>query len=172
MKHLFIALSLLAFSSASQAQLIRNAVVEPSPPTATEIDVLWPAFPQIGGMREVYVSAATSHRFFVDPASLVVNGKQVRYALVVRSAGGAENYSVETIDCDNLQWRLDATGRDGVWAASRVSDWRPIENKPVNRIHAALAKEYFCPNGGVILDMAEGRDALQRGGHPRTGATR
>lgn len=172
MRPSFIALSLLALCGVSQAQLIRNAPGEPSPPAITEIGVPWPAFPQIGGMREVYVSAATSHRFFVDPGSLVVNGKQVRYALLVRSAGGAENYSLETIDCDNLQWRLDATGRDGVWSASRVSDWRPIENKPINRVHAALAKEYFCPNGGVILDVAEGRDALQRGGHPRTGATR
>jgi hypothetical protein len=92
----------------------------------------------------------------------------VRYTLVILTSGGATNISYEGIRCSNRQVRLYATGRaDRSWAPARLSAWRPIENKPVNRHHAALSRDYFCPNGSAITSAAEGLDALKRGKHPQ-----
>ncbi len=91
----------------------------------------------------------------------------VRYVLVVRTSGGAENVSFEGMRCSERSWRLYATGtRDGQWSKARISEWRPIENKPINRHHAALSRDYFCPNVNPILDADEGRNALRLGQHP------
>jgi hypothetical protein len=93
----------------------------------------------------------------------------VRYALVVKTTGGATNVSFEGIHCKNRSWKLYATGRsDGAWVKSPASraDWRPIENRPVNRHHAALSRDYFCPAGIPIRSAEDGRNALRLGKHP------
>jgi hypothetical protein len=90
----------------------------------------------------------------------------------VKTSGGATNVSREGMHCDTREYRLYANGRsDGTWAKTRTDAWRPIENKPVNRHHAALSKEYFCPNGGPILTAEKGREALRLGGNPHAGGT-
>jgi hypothetical protein len=92
----------------------------------------------------------------------------VRYVLVVQTSGGATNISFEGIRCDAREFRLYASGhREGRWTKARLSEWRPIENKPVNRHHAALSRDLFCPNGVAIYTPDEGRDALRRGKHPQ-----
>lgn len=127
-----------------------------------------PRFPQAADLREFHVSATTPHRFFVDGATLSVGQDGVvRYALVVQSAGGATNVSYEGIRCATREYKIYATGRDGQWMPVRMSQWRPIENKPVNRYHAALAREYFCPLGTPITSAEEGRMALRSGRHPQ-----
>ena len=84
-----------------------------------------------------------------------------------RPAGGAENVSFEGIRCEEHTWKLYATGStDGQWRTARISEWRPIENKSVNRYHAALSKELFCPVGNPIATADEGRRALQLGKNP------
>lgn len=133
-----------------------------------ESETVLPEFPREAGLIEFYVSAAASNRFFVDGTTLSVGpDRVVRYALVVRTAGGAVNTSFEGIRCDTRERRLYATGRaDGTWVKARVSEWQPIENKTVNRHYAALSREFFCPRGNNIGDPDEGRQALRRGGHP------
>ena len=37
----------------------------------------------------------------------------------------------------------------------------------MNRHHAALSRDYFCPGGVPIFKADEGRDALRRGKHPQ-----
>lgn len=126
-----------------------------------------PAFPQEANLREFYVSATTTHKFHIDAATLSV-GKDgvVRYVLVVRTSGGASNTTYEGIRCESGEYRIYATGhRDGTWLPTRKDEWRPIVNKPTNRHHAALARDYFCPGGGAILTPAEGREALRLGRH-------
>jgi hypothetical protein len=134
-----------------------------------EADVTLPAFPQNEDLVEFYVSATTRNRFFIDARTLNVGSDGVvRYALVVLTAGGATNVSYEGIRCSSGEVRLYATGRaDRKWAPARVSEWAPIENKTVNRHHAALSREYFCPGGVPIASAAEGRNALRSGQHPR-----
>ncbi|MDP2810834.1 MAG: CNP1-like family protein [Rhodocyclaceae bacterium] len=134
-----------------------------------EGEVILPAFPEEGRLAEFYVSAVATNRFFIDTAGLSV-GKDgvVRYVLVVKTAGGATNVTFEGIRCGAREYRLYAAGRaDRTWARSRTDEWRPIENKPVNRHHAALDRELFCPLGVAIFDVKEGLEALRLGRNPR-----
>jgi len=127
-----------------------------------------PAFPQEGNLREFYVSATTAHKFYIDAATLSV-GKDgvVRYVLVVRTSGGATNTTYEGLRCESGEYKIYATGhRDGTWAPTRKGEWRSIVNKPTNRHHAALSRDYFCPSGTAILTPAEGQEALRLGRHP------
>jgi len=145
---------------------------DPDAPQWAEAEVELPAFPQPGNLREFYVSGATTHKFAIDATTLSV-GKDgvVRYVLVVQTSGGATNTSFEGIRCESGEFKIYATGHpDGQWARvrqnPRQSEWRRIENKPVNRHHAALARELFCPNGTPLRNPAEGREALRLGRHP------
>lgn len=145
---------------------------DPDAPQWREAEVELPVFPQPGNLREFYVSGATTHKFAIDTTTLSV-GKDgvVRYVLVVQTSGGATNTSFEGIRCESGEFKIYATGhQDGQWVRVRqsasLSDWRRIENKPVNRHHAALAREFFCPNGTPIRNSAEGREALRLGRHP------
>lgn len=127
-----------------------------------------PEFPQADRLVEFYVSAATTFRFFIDSKSLMVGDDGVvRYALVARSASGAQNVWFEGIRCKTGELKQYANGRnDSSWAERRGAEWVPIEAKSVNRQHQALRREYFCPNNLPISSAAEGIDALRRGGHP------
>lgn len=128
-----------------------------------------PAFPRDENLVEVVVSAVATNTYLVDASTLTVGSDGVvRYVLVVQTAGGALNVSHEGIHCQERNWKLYATGRrDGTWSPARLSEWRRIENKTANRHHAALSREYFCPNGEIILSADEGRNALRLGKHPR-----
>lgn len=133
-----------------------------------EVEVEPPAFPAQNGLTDIYVSAAATNRFMIDPATISVGTDGVvRYVLVVLTSGGATNVSFEGIRCKEWTWKLYATGRpDRTWSKSRIIEWRPIENKPVNRHHAMIAKELFCPYANPVRDADEARDALRRGKHP------
>jgi hypothetical protein len=142
-------------------------------PPWSEEAITMPSYPKGENLQAIYVSEVTTHHFFVDASSLSV-GKDgvVRYVLVIRTSGGATNISYEGIRCETLEYKIYATGRqDGQWTEARNAKWRPIENKPVNRQHAALSRNYFCPNRVPILDPAEGREALRLGKHPSVSNT-
>lgn len=135
-----------------------------------EVDL--PAFPKEDDLREFYVSAVATNKYMVDASTLVVGADGVvRYVLVVKTSGGATNVSFEGIHCKERKWKHYATGlRDNsTWtrAPANRSEWRPIENKPVNRHHAALSRDYFCPGGIGIYTADEGRNALRLGKHPQ-----
>ncbi len=134
----------------------------------SEANTELPPFPKDAGLVEIYVGPAATNTYLIDVNSLSVGTDDVvRYSLVVRAAGGAQNVSYEGIHCKDRNWKLYATGHiDGTWSKARISQWRPIENKPMNRHHAALSRDYFCPNGVQIRVAEEGRDALRRGKHP------
>jgi len=169
--------ALCAVSSVTQAAkkgdfgLEADSGIEYVPEEAVEwkeLDATLPAVPKPENLREFYVSAVATNHYFIDSNSLTVgNDGVVRYVLVVRTAGGAENVSFEGIRCEEHTWKLYATGSaDGQWRTARISEWRPIENKPVNRYHAALSKELFCPEGNPIATAEEGRRALRLGKYP------
>lgn len=125
-----------------------------------------PASPRAENLIEFYVSAATRNHFFIDSLSLSVGADGViRYVLVVKTVGGATNTSFEGIRCSTGEYRLYATGRgDGSWTRAQLSAWRPIENQSANGDHAALSRDYFCPDGFPVADAAAGRAALHTGG--------
>lgn len=136
-----------------------------------EAEVKPPAWPQDADLVPIYVSAVQTNQYFVDSKSVSLGPDQVvRYTLVVRTAGGAQNLSFEGMRCETREWKTYATGRatasGGQWVPARIAEWRPIENKPVNRHHAALSKDYFCPNGSSLRNTEDGLNALRLGGHP------
>lgn len=145
---------------------------EDKKPWQEQRDVELPAFPKADDLREFYVSSATTNKFFIDASTLAVGADGVvRYVLVVKASGGATNVSFEGINCKDRSWKLYATGHsDNSWNRSQASriQWRPIENKPVNRHHAALSRDYFCPGGIGIYTADEGRNALRLGKHPNS----
>jgi len=138
-----------------------------------EQDVEPPAFPKKEDLREFYVSAVATNKYMIDAATLSVGSDGiVRYVLVVETSGGATNVSFEGINCKDRAWKHYATGNNAnaTWTRSRAArnEWRPIENKPVNRHHAALSRDLFCPMGNAILSADEGRNALRLGKHPNS----
>lgn len=165
-----LALVLLLVAGAAYADIrFRTFVDDDEPKWQEDEDVALPAFPNESNLAEYYVSAVATNRYFVDTASIAMGGDGVvRYALVVRTAGGATNVTFEGLRCDSMQYKIYATGRtDAQWARARRVEWRPVENKPVNRHHAALSRDYFCPEGNRLGSAAEGVEALRLGKHPR-----
>ncbi|MBS1190697.1 MAG: putative lipoprotein [Rhodocyclaceae bacterium] len=135
-----------------------------------EVEVRLPPPPQPAGLVAFYVSAATDNRFFIDLDS-VSSGSDgvVRYTLVVVSAAGVRNVSFEGMRCETRERRLYAFGRsDGTWSKSRNNQWERVRESASNRHHAALFQDYFCPDGVIVRNADEARDALRRGGRPST----
>ena len=128
-------------------------------------EVKLPPAPKAGSLIEFSPSAGASFRFFIDSASLSLERGVVRYTLVARSPSGYENVTYEGIRCDSNSVRIYAFGNAGAWSRSD-SDWKPIEARSVQRWHNELRSRYFCPQGAAIQTVAEGLDALRRGGHP------
>lgn len=149
-----------------------NSNFEEEAPWQEQQEVEPPAFPQQENLREFYVSAVATNKYLIDASTLAVGSDGVvRYVLVVKTSGGATNVSFEGINCRERSWKHYATGRsDGAWVNSRAAriEWRPIENKPVNRHHAALSRDLFCPGGIAIHTADEGRNALRLGKHPNS----
>lgn len=138
-----------------------------------ELEIDPPAFPRQENLREFYVSAVATNKYFIDASTLTVGADGVvRYVLVVKTSGGATNVSFEGINCQGRSWKHYATGRsdNGTWAKSRATHmkWRPIENKLVNGYHAALSRDFFCPMGNPIYTADEGRNALHLGKNPNS----
>lgn len=133
-----------------------------------ELDVQFPSPPAGDALIPLYVSAATTNRFYIDGSSLSVGADQViRYVMVVETPGGVRNVSFEGLRCESRSRRIYGSGRpDGSWSKARNSDWVRILDAYANRQHAALFLEYFCPFGNSVRTAAEARDALVRGGHP------
>ena len=135
-----------------------------------ESQVQLPAWPQPENLLAVYVSAATQNEFFVDGSTLSVTADGVvRYALVIRSPGGATNISFEGMRCETRERRIYASGRpDGSWSKSRGEEWKRIRDTGANRYHVALFADYFCPEGVIVRNVEEAQNALRLGRHPES----
>lgn len=131
-----------------------------------EADVPLPGYPVDAGLIPLQLGPASSISFFIDEKSMsLADDGVVRFTLVARSSGGAENVSFEGIRCETAERKLYAIGRKpGEWVRSRNSDWQRIEEKSINRVHAALTKEYFCPPGSIRPDLPGIVNALRRDG--------
>jgi hypothetical protein len=126
-----------------------------------ELELKLPAFPKPENLLRFEPNAWSSNRFYIDQESISVASDGVaRYTLVIRSAGGAENISYEGIRCETVEQKYYASGRrDGTWSQARSSEWRRIEYKEINRQHAVLYADYFCPDRKLIKSS---RDAVNR----------
>lgn len=128
-----------------------------------EIAVQLPPAPKPENLIPFYVSAATDNRFFVDSASVSVGSDGVvRYTLVITTTGGARNVSFEGIRCKAREKRVYAFGRsDGSWSKSRSNQWDTVRQLDVNRQHAALFLDHFCPDGVIVVNTQEALRSLR-----------
>jgi len=167
LRPLVLALGLVFPSAAWTAAVDRDFEEKREP----ESEVQLPPFPQPENLIPFTVSATTNNQFLIDGASLSVSDDGVvRYILVIVSPAGAQNVSYEAIRCQTAERRLYALGRsDQTWARARSDQWTRIRENTLNRHHAALHSEYFCPIGVNLLTPDEIRTTLRRGGHPALG---
>lgn len=145
---------------------------EPESLAWQELEVSFPPAPLPENLQSFEVSALAVNKFFIDLASLSVGEDGVvRYTLVIGSPEGGRTVTYEGMRCQTRERRIYASGRaDGSWAKSRNNRWANLQPASINRHHAALYLDYFCPNGGVMLDLEAVRQALKRGGYTNTWA--
>lgn len=135
-----------------------------------EVEALLPAAPQAGNLRAFEVGGGKGHRYYLDQASLS-SGQDgvVRYTLVVRTAGGAENVTYEGMRCSDGERKLYAFGRpDGQWSRNRHARWETIDARGAGSHHKELFFHYLCTVDGPG-DLAVIRRAMARGGIRRGG---
>ncbi len=138
-----------------------------SGPEWKELGVTPPAYPKAETMIR-FPTTWTTSEIFVDGATLTVGDDTVvRYVLVIRTAGGAENVTFEGLRCETGQRRIYAFGRrDQTWSPARVSEWRAIEDTRTNRQHFEFWRDVFC-DGRATEPRAEIHRNLLRGGRER-----
>ena len=119
-----------------------------------EIEVVLPPYPQEADLLSFRVGAVRDTQFMVDTKSVSIGSDGVvRYTLVVRARGGAENVSFEGLRCATGERRIYASGRkDGTWVPLKNSAWQPIVDNGYNRPRAALAHDYFCDGPAAPRD--------------------
>lgn len=126
-----------------------------------------PNAPEARNLLPFYVSAATSNRFYLDAASLLVgNDGIVRYTLLVLTPEGGRNVGYEGMRCETKERRIYASGRrDGSWSLSRNSEWSRIQDAAGNRQYAALFLDYLCRDGVIARNVDEILASLKRDAH-------
>ena len=141
-----------------------------------EVESRLPPYPRAEHLMPFEVSAATRNRHFLDGASLSVGEDGVvRYTVVVRTPGGAENVSFEGMRCDNGERKLYAFGRSdgkggGEWSRNRHARWEPIQARQATSYHRELFYHYLCTVEGKG-DLAAIQRNLRQGGFYRSEGT-
>lgn len=113
-----------------------------------ELQQQLPPYPKAENEVEFYVGPATPHHFFLDKNAISIGSDGVvRYSLIVKTAGGAENVSFEGIRCATKEMKIYAVGgMNGQWMEPLHSDWRDINYQDVNRQHNQLYFNILCPD--------------------------
>lgn len=133
-------------------------------PDWKEGELRMPPAPTESNLRSFDVGSPSPNSFFVDEASVGVGADGVvRYTLVVRTPGGAENVTFEGIRCATGERRIYASGRkDGSWTPMKSRAWQPIGDNAYNRPRAALAYDYFCDGPAGPRDDAHALQLLRQ----------
>ena len=130
-----------------------------------ELETKPPAYPKDGKLLQFDARSVTPHRFFLDTESILLGDDGVvRYALVVRAAGGASNVSYEGLRCDVRQYKIYAVGRrDGSWAPARDPQWRDIDFRNANRPQSTLHDGILCQGRAPVKSAKDAVNAIRYG---------
>jgi hypothetical protein len=133
-------------------------------PTAAEMPL--PPFPQARDLLPFEANRSVAIKFFVDARSIAPQPPDiVRFTLVGKGEGSAQNVSYEGFNCTSGERITYAWGKtDGTWSRARDATWQPIARTDVVRI--ALYADYLCPGRRPVRTAADGVNALRLGGHP------
>lgn len=130
-----------------------------------EIQAQIPPFPKEQNLVLLEAGSETTHRFYVDVASVSVGADGVvRYTTVIKTAGGATNVTFEGMRCETREGKLYALGhRDGTWSRARNPRWQRIILRDLTPHHYVLYREYFCASPARPTPAKLAIDALRRG---------
>lgn len=122
-----------------------------------------PRYPREADLIPFEVPGASGFRFYVDGATLSVRGDHiVRYVLVGRSPGGADNVTFEGMRCATGEFRIYAVGHgDGRWSGE-PGRWRQVPDSLLDPARHALERDYFCADGISVSNAGEAVAALRR----------
>ena len=118
---------------------------EPEPPAEkSEMEVTPPAYPKPEAL--VRFPSDGANQIFLDPTSIKMGDDDIlRYTLVVRGAGGAENVTFEAMRCSTGERRVYAYGRrNGTWSPARAPTWIRITDSGINRHYFEFYRDVFC----------------------------
>lgn len=135
-----------------------------------ELQAQLPAAFKADALHEFQVGGGKGHRYFLDPESLTAGEDGVvRYTLVIRTAGGAENINFEGMRCATGERKLYAFGRpDGQWSRNQAARWMPIDARSASSYQKELFFHYLCAVG-TAGDIKAIRHAIKVGGVRRGG---
>lgn len=133
-------------------------------PDWQESEAELPAAIDRASLRTFSVPSRPGTEYFVAENTLSVGeDRVVRYVMLVRGAGGAENLTFEGIRCATGESRIYASGRaDGSWVPMKNSAWQPIGAEGFNRPRAALAYNYLCDGPAPPRDRAQALRMLKQ----------
>jgi len=162
---LLLVLAGAAAATAAQSASTWEADFDEDTKSWKEIEAQIPPYPREQNLILVEAGSETSHRFYVDAASVSV-GKDgvVRYTTVVKTSGGATNVSFEGMRCETREQKLYALGhRDGTWARARDPKWQRIVLRDLQPHRYMLYREFFCASRTQPTPPKQALDALRRG---------
>jgi CNP1-like family len=133
--------------------------------TASKAGLTLPAWPADANLVPYQLSRAAALRYFVDGQSIsVANNDIVRFTLVAKGTGSAENVSYEAFRCSTGERTTYAYGKtDRTWREVADPQWAPIARGDEAR--NVLLAYHLCPARRAVKDAAEGVNALKYG-HP------
>ena len=115
-----------------------------------QIRELLPPPPLAADLLQLTVASDSPNRFLIDPRSVVVTPSSSRYTVLVETPSGARNVSYEGIRCSTRERRIYAVDNGNGWVKARTSTWQRITENALNRHHAVLQKDVFCPREGPV----------------------
>lgn len=132
-----------------------------------EVQAQLPAYPKEANLIPFVVSSATSNRYYVDyPSVSVGEDGVVRYTVVIRTQGGAENVSFEGMRCASGERKIYAFGRpNGEWSRNRYASWEGIKDRQATSYHRELFNSYYCAGGMGEPDLKRVQRLLKSGGY-------
>jgi CNP1-like family len=129
-----------------------------------ELEIRLPKFPKPENLIATHVSGLAGFTFLVDSQSIDIGRDGVvRFVVVARSPGGAENISFEGIRCSTRERKLYAVGREnGTWFSPKVPEWVNFQASRVNSYHDSFARQYFCIERTPVLNSAKALEFLRK----------
>jgi hypothetical protein len=145
---------------------VNNPKIDFFAPTQADVAALlpdpMPAIPADRALKDFQASAATSNRYGIDPASVVVRDlKVIQFTLVITSPRGARNITYEAIHCERRETMLMAIAGPQGWSALKSPRWRPVPIGDTLNSHLRELDRTWCEGGTAVAPASDLPGRLQ-----------